>query len=640
MIHCRPQWARSLAFPCCGRSAMRIRITILAGFIPTAAVVAVATAQVVATGHLTLSGTVETVTSGGLTIRDADGRSHQVRVQGKKQDGIALADGTLLAAPVEVMVRGGFPAAGLKPGQLVRCRCRLDKAGKADEPLTEVTLIDDDNAPAGVSDVLDAAGGSKQQAGEREITAAVKTVSGKRLVLELPREQAFNRKTVFSLPLAPGATARLVSDDPARIESGAHVVRLEAVRLQSGEVVARSLEVENAAANTVADKGDEALERKFRGLSAQAPEQPRLVRSAHFAFVTDVSDREWAVISAKLERMVSALEKFLGRRMTGVVEGFVARDLATFPDGMIDDPYGVEKIRRREGVCVNSRLGPQRQARLYSCADHGVIQHECVHGICHLTFGSSGPTWLAEGLAELGNYWREGDPAIQLPAPVVAYLQNAEPKRKLLEIAVPGRTEAGTWQDYAWRWALCHLLANNPNYSNRFVPLAIALMEGKEGVSFESVYGPVAREIAFEYDHFLATLGNGYRSDLTSWPWQAKFQRLPDSGTVTVKIKAQAGWQPARVLVEAGDRYHVDARGAWRVAAAGKELGADGDAAGHGRLVATVFTGDSLEAEIPLGSSAALEPQASGRLFLRCRDAWTELGDNDGGLEVVIRPAR
>jgi hypothetical protein len=43
--------------------------------------------------------------------------------------------------------------------------------------------------------------------------------------------------------------------------------------------------------------------------------------------------------------------------------------------------------------------------------------------------------------------------------------------RTLLEIAVPGLTDAGTWQDSAWRWALCHLLANNPNYPDRFVPL-------------------------------------------------------------------------------------------------------------------------------------------------------------------------
>jgi len=597
-----------------------------------------ATGQVVATGQETIAGTVETVSSAGLTIRDADGKSHKVLVQGKKKRGIALSDGTLLAAPVEVVVRGEFSAAGLKPGQHVRLRCRMDQAGRIEPPVAEVTVLDGRDVTFGVRDTAEDAS-TQDRFAEREVTATVKTAAAKRLVVELPRERAFHRKTVLTMPLAEAAVARLESDDPARIEPGGTVVRLEAIRLASGDLVARSLEVENRAVQTVADKGDEALERKFRSLSDEAPAQPRLVRSPHFAFMTDVSDREWAVISFKLERMVTALQKFLGRRMTGVVEGFVVRDLARFPPGMIDDAFGVEKIRRGEGVCVNSRLGTQRQARLYSCGDHGVIQHECVHGICHLTFGSTGPTWLAEGLAELGNYWKDGDETVDLPVPVIGYLQNATPKRTLLEIAVPGRTEAGTWQDYAWRWALCHLLANNPNYANRFVPLAVALMEERDGVSFESVYGPVAREISFEYDQFLATLGNGYRSDLTAWPWQAKFQRLAEAATFTVKIKAQAGWQPARVLVEAGERYDIAATGTWRIAAAGQPLDADGEVDGRGRLVAAVFADHALSAAIPLGRQAVLAAPTAGHLFLRCDDAWTELADNDGELTVTIRHA-
>jgi len=347
------------------------------------------------------------------------------------------------------------------------------------------------------------------------------------------------------------------------------------------------------------------------------------------------------VIRDKLERMVKALEACLGRPMTDEykVEGFVVRNLAAFPEGMIDDPFGIEKIARGEGVCVNSQQGRLRHARLYSCADHGVIQHECVHGVCHLTFGSAGPTWLAEGLAELGSYWRDGDQTVDLPVPVASYLQHAQPKRRLLEIAQPGRTPAGTWRDYAWRWALCHLLANNPNYAKRFAPLAIALMEGREGASFESVYGPVAREVSFEYDQFLATLGNGYRSDLTAWPWKAKFQRLGDAATAEAKIKARAGWQPSRVLVEEGATYEIEAQGTWRVAAAGRALDADGDADGSGRLAAVVFADYQLSKEQPLGTSTSLRPASSGQLFLRCMDAWTALADNDGEITVTIKRA-
>ncbi len=600
----------------------------------------VAHAQIRVTGEVSLSGMVETVTKDGITVRDTAGKRHEVRVQGPTQQGVALSDGRLLSAPAQVQVKAEFPAAGVKPGQIVRFRCRMHSTGKVDGTISEITVLDGGTPKFGVVTLHPGKDDPKsKEPVEREVTATVKTALAKRIVVELPREQAFNKKTAITCPLSDAAIARLTTNDPARIEPGARVVKLQALQLQMGDVVATVLEVENLVAKTVADKGDDALERKYRTLSSEPPAHPRLVRSAHFAFITDVSDREWAVISEKLERMVKALEVFLGRKMTGVVEGFVARDLGKFPSGMIDDPFGVEKIRRGEGVCVNSRLGSQRHARLYSCADHGVIQHECVHGICHLAFGSTGPTWLSEGLAELGNYWKEGDRAIDLPAPVVGYLQNATPKRKLLEIAIPGRTESGTWQDYAWRWALCHLLANNPNYSKRFVPLAIELMEGKQGASFESVYGPVAREVSFEYDQFLNTLGNGYRSDLTAWPWNAKFQKLGGTSEVKVKIKAQAGWQASKVLVEEGTAYDITADGTWKIAAAGKQFDADGEADGRGRLVGAVFSDFTLSKEIPLGKKATLKPPTSGQLFLRCVDMWTELADNDGEVTVTIRRA-
>jgi hypothetical protein len=596
--------------------------------------------QIRVVGELAITGTVETVVKDGITVRSPDGTRHEVRVQGPGQQGVALSDGKLLSAPAKVQVKAEFPAAGLKPGQHVRFRCRMDGTGKIDGTVGSFDVLDGEKPSFGVVTVGAGEDDPKSKdAVERDVTATVKTALAKRIVVEMPREQAFNKKFVFTCPLADGATARLTTADPARIEPGATVVKLEALKLEMGDVVAKLLEVENQAAKTVADKGDDALERKYRTLSDDPPAQPRLVRSAHFAFMTDVSDREWAVISEKLERMVKALETFLGRKMTGVVEGFVAKDLGKFPVGLIDDPYGVEKIRRGEGVCMNSRLGNRRHARLYSCADHGVIQHECVHGICHLAFGSTGPTWLSEGLAELGNYWKEGDRAIDVPAPVIACIQNASPKRKLLEIAIPGRTDSGTWQDYAWRWALCHLLANNPNYSSRFVPLALALMEEQPGASFESVYGPVAKEVSFEYDQFLNTLGNGYRSDLTAWPWNAKFQKLGSTGEVKVKIKAQSGWQASRVIVEEGAAYEITADGTWKIAAAGKQLDADGEADGRGQLVGAVFSDFTLSKEIPVGTKETLKPPSSGQLFLRCVDTWTELADNDGEITVTIRRA-
>ncbi|RLT16774.1 MAG: hypothetical protein DWI27_08055 [Planctomycetota bacterium] len=598
----------------------------------------VACAQLSIVEQLNLSGTVESVARGRLTVRNEAGERREVLVQAEGEQGVALADGRLLAFPADVRVTGRFDVAKLKPGQVVRFQTRLNGLGKSEGELAAITLIDATGAAIGVT--LPA---KPADFADCTVTAAVKLTAKGRLAVELPKQQAFHGKTVLSFKVAKDVDAQLESGDLRLIEPGAKVVRLEAVRLDSGDVVAKALVVETAAAAAVKERGDEKLANKYRGLSDEPPKEPRLIRSAHFAFLTDVSDREGRIILDKLERMAGLLEKYFGRGPTGLIEGFIVRDLAAFPAGTLAEPDGVAKIREGAGICFNARLGDQRKATLYSCADHGVIQHECTHGFCHMAFGSTGPTWLAEGVAELGNYWKEGEQAVDVAPAVMGYLQQAQPKRGLLEIAVPGRTPSGTWQDYAWRWALCHMLANNPNYADRFKPLAIALMEERPGVSFETVYGPVAKEVSFEYDQFLKTVGNGYRADLVPWPWKARFRPLTGKASLTTKVKAAAGWQASGLTVERGDDYAVQADGDWKTATAGEPCTAAGAGAGRGRLEAAVLAeadgGFTLSAPIALGPTCTFTAPITGQLVLRCADDWTQLADNEGELEVTLRRA-
>ena len=559
------------------------------------------------------------------------------------QDPHLLSGGGLLEFPAEVQVSGAFDAAKLKPGQIVRFRGRLNAGGRSDGEVDEITLIDSEGAALGVT--FDEQPGAPLEFVACEITAAVKQAMKGRLTVELPPEKASKGRSLLSFKLASDVRARLASGDLRRIEAGANVVRLEAVRLDTGDVLARRIVVETVAGAAVKEHGDDRLANKYRALSDEPKSEPRLIRSPHFAFLTDVSDREARIMLDKLERMAGLLERYFGRRPGGVVEGFVVHDLNVFPAGTLSEPAGVAKIREGAGVCFNLSLGGQRRATLYAAVDHGVIQHECTHGLCHMMFGSTGPTWLSEGVAELGNYWKDGEQAVDVEPVVMAYLRRAEPKRSLREIATPGREPAGGWQDYAWRWALCHLLANNPNYAERFKPLAVALMEGRSDVSFESVYGPVARELSFEYDQFLRNVGNGYRADLTAWPWKAKFRPLPVSGgSVQGRIRAAAGWQASGLQVEKGVVYETTADGTWRTTPAAAGVGADGDAAGHGRLVGVVLQGGEpgedayrLGDVIPLGVRRTFTAPADGRLFLRCEDDWTQLADNAGELAVTVQ---
>ena len=619
------------------RPSLLLRAAFVAGVL--AGLGGTARGQVSIVERLAIEGTVESVAGGRVTVRDAAGKRHEVRVQPQGERGVPLADGRLLEFPADVRVTGGFDVAKLKPGQVVTFAGRLNRLGKSDGELAAITLIDAAGATIGVTMPTEPEKAAEFAA--CTVTAAVKTAGKGRIVIELPQDKAFHRKTVLPFKVAEDATTRLESGDLKRIEPGATVTRLEAVRLSSGDIVAKTLVVETAAAAAVKEKGDEKLANKYRALSDEPKQEPRLVRSAHFAFLTDVSDREAKIIIDKLERMAGLLEKYFGRGPAGPIEGFIVRDLAVFPPGTLTEAAGVAKIREGAGVCFNLRLGNQRKATLYSCADHGVIQHECTHGFCHMTFGSTGPTWLAEGVAELGNYWKEGEAAVDVEPGVMGYLQKAQPKRGLLEIAVPGRTPSGTWQDYAWRWALCHMLAFNPNYADRFKPLAIALMEEQPGVSFESVYGPVAKQVSFEYDQFLRHVGNGYRADLAAWPWKARFRKPQGEASLKATVKAKGGWQASGLEVDQAARYACQATGTWQTAAAGAPCSAAGDAAGRGRLEGAVLAeteaGFTLSAPFALGEKGTFSAPAAGRLVLRCADDWTQLGDNDGEVEVTLR---
>ena len=111
----------------------------------------VACAQLSIVEQLNLSGTVESVARGRLTVRNEAGERREVLVQAEGEQGVALADGRLLAFPADVRVTGRFDVAKLKPGQVVRFQTRLNGLGKSEGELAAITLIDATGAAIGVT---------------------------------------------------------------------------------------------------------------------------------------------------------------------------------------------------------------------------------------------------------------------------------------------------------------------------------------------------------------------------------------------------------------------------------------------------------------------------------------------------------
>jgi hypothetical protein len=590
-------------------------------------------AQIIYLGDETIQGTVESVSKGRIVIKNAAGKTFDVKIQPKDDKGVTLTGGYFIRFPATVKVTGKYAVDSLEKGQHVRLQVELNRIGQSKGQVSEIWQVTTDDNPPGIE------AAEKPDHGRMYVSCTIvgeffKLVND-RLLVKIPRNE-FTRKSVLYFQLEEDARVQFVSDDYRRAGPGARVEKAVLARMSTGDLIAKQLQIQVAETTTAGSRVDEKLLLKYRHLSDE-PRAPRVVRSKHFQFTTDVSDRQWEILSDKLETMVTLLTAYFDRAPKGAIQGFIVRDLSGWPEGVLKDPAGIAKIRAGAGLCVSQSVGRWAQAVVYSCDDHGVVQHECTHAFCTMTLGSTGPTWLAEGLAEMSQYWKADETSVNVPSQVLNYIKESKPKRTLGEIAVPGRVPAGTWQEYAWRWALCHLLANNPNYSSRFKPLAIALMSKQPNVSFGSVYGPAAKELSFEYDLFLQSLDNGYEARLCAWQWGRKFKPLGRGGRSKVNVAAKYGWQATGLKLSAGQSYDVAAVGEWTIAADGSICSADGDANGRGRLIGVVFNDYKLSAPMELGARKSFVAPVDGDLYLRCMDDWQTLADNDGELTVHLQ---
>ena len=368
-----------------------------------------------------------------------------------------------------------------------------------------------------------------------------------------------------------------------------------------------------------------------------APQTPATHKSPNFVIHTDLSAADARKLLERLETMLKIISRYWARKNQQVIECYVVQDLSRWPQGSLDRE-AMTSLRDGGGLTKGrvARLGNRflSKAIVYAVADRGTPQHEAVHAYCIQAFGRTGPLWYAEGMAEMGQYWVEGDPSVHCPQVVVDYLRQAELK-SLNAIVNSRETTGDSWQNYAWRWALCHLLANNLNYNARFRPLGLALLSNKD-VSFESVYGNMAPEIAFEYRFFLQHLDRGYRVDLCSWDWKAKYRRPRGASRVVSRIRADRGWQPSRLLVRKGEQYSYTTEGTWSVSADSQSVSAAGGDNQQGQLVGAVFHDNMLGTEFPLGGRGQFTAPRDGKLVLRCQDRWNALADNRGTLTVKI----
>jgi len=365
---------------------------------------------------------------------------------------------------------------------------------------------------------------------------------------------------------------------------------------------------------------------------------PQTYRSPNFIVHSDVTPEAAKELLERLETMLTLVSAYWGQRNRKTIECFVVDDLKNWPRGAIP-PDAMDSILGQAGITIAQGITNGRQfdmnAKVYAVSDAGVPQHEAVHAYCAQTFGTTGPVWYSEGMAEMGMYWKKGDSSVNANPIAIDYLKKSEPK-SLNEIVNGQETTGDSWQNYAWRWALCHLLANNTNYQKRFRPLGLALLQ-KKATSFEQVYGSMADEIIFEYLLFLENMQTGYRMDLCSWNWKARPRVLKGTRPLKVDVEAKSGWQPTKAQLTKGEEYEFTTEGTWSTLENGDPVNANGDEQGVGKLVGILFNDYKLSEEFEIGAYGKFTAPADGHLFVRCKDEWGTIADNDGEIEFQIR---
>jgi hypothetical protein len=407
--------------------------------------------------------------------------------------------------------------------------------------------------------------------------------------------------------------------------------------------------------------------------TAPAAPSPQLYKSANFHVMTDLPEGEADALLKRLETMLKLVSAYFGRRNPRAIEMYVIDDFDNWPEATLAtmDPDGILSVRTGGGVTFTQTISSGDQfiakAVVYAGPDHGTPQHEAVHAYCGQAFGRTGPVWYSEGMAEVGNYWRENDKSVTADPRIIEYLQSGDPRPLDQIVNNPLETTGDSWQNYAWRWALCHLLGFNENYTDRFKPLGLALLAGRDA-DFWQVYGTQSDEIEFEYKLFLADMQPGYRCDLCSWDWKTRSRGLQGSAKLQAVVRADRGWQASRLKLFAGTTYAYQATGEWTLgpadpirhtdttaerrgstpplptrdttAAADPDLTADGAEDGRGRLIGVIFHDYELSAPFDLGTTGEFTPDTDGELFVRCSDDWGQLADNKGRVTLKLSLAK
>ncbi|MCL2347239.1 MAG: hypothetical protein FWC50_03145 [Planctomycetaceae bacterium] len=409
----------------------------------------------------------------------------------------------------------------------------------------------------------------------------------------------------------------------------------------------------------------------------------RVIKSRHLLLCTDVPPSpEVDELPAVFDLAVVEYCRYFGTKLQDyddwLIQGFLIADVKKFQTAGLIGPYPT----KLNGFSIDRRLWVKDQTSAY--LRRHLLIHEGVHGFMNWTFGTCGPPWYMEAVAEyLGTHtWQNGKLTLGvMPENREAFpswgridlLKKSVRENKIFSLDKMMRISADeivTPADYAWVWALGTLLDNHPRYQNVFraMPRLLTfpdftnrfyLQLAKQWGKLQLDWLDTVANIEYDYD-MQRTVIDAPPDRLTTSPVTSNNTAL---NAVTFEVDAARGWQCGGVTVQSGKTYRITASGRYQLAKEPKIWWSEPNGVTvryhHGKPLGILMAGvipeelfsgrnDVTANDVPFFAPLTVGTETtvtldkngafgkSGTLWFRINDSAAELWDNSGTCRVTV----
>ena len=194
-------------------------------------------------------------------------------------------------------------------------------------------------------------------------------------------------------------------------------------------------------------------------------------------------------------------------------------------------------------------------------------------------------------------------------------------------------------------------MENHPRYHDRFHRLWKFVQDPDFNRRVADTFGDDGGKLAEEFQVFVADIAYGYDFERTQIDFTPG-RRLRTSGE-TVSIAADRGWQNTGLRLEGGKTYRLDAKGRYQVNKTPRIWWSEPSGVSirfvHGRPLGVLLAAVHPEGKeapatsafvspLAIGAGTAIQPAATGTLYLRTNISCGDLQSAAGSLTVRVGP--